>query len=100
MEDSKLLPTRNGADMHPCLNSKKALRELHQRCLEYVHEKNVSYLDQGDVTDLLGGPSKVKPNVVADIMTQMVSQVVVPWIAVLSAEHGATPCCCGRKTAV
>ena len=77
MEDSKLLQKRDGAAMHPCLNSKKALRELHQRCLEYVHEKNVSYLDQVDVTNLLGGPSKVKPSVVADIMTQMVSQVVV-----------------------
>ena len=77
MEDSKLLQKRDGAEMHPCLNSKKALRELHQRCLEYVHEKNVSYLDQVDVTNLLGGPSKVKPSVVADIMTQMVSQVVV-----------------------
>jgi hypothetical protein len=80
MEDTKLVPTRRGGggDLHPCLRSKKALTELHQRCLEYVHEKNVSYLDQGDVTDLLGGPSEVKPNVVADIMTQMVSQVVIP----------------------
>ena len=75
MEDSKPLQKRKAQESHPCLVSKRALRELHQKCLEYVHEKNVSYLDQGDVTELLGGSTEVKPNVVADIMTQMVSQV-------------------------
>jgi hypothetical protein len=75
MEDIKPLQSRKAQDSHPCLVSKRALRELHQKCLQYVQEKNVSYLDQSDVTELLGGSSQVKANVVADIMTQMVSQV-------------------------
>ena len=79
MEDIKPLQSRKAQDTHPCLVSKRALRELHQKCLQYVQEKNVSYLDQSDVTELLGGSSQVKANIVADIMTQMVSQVQYLW---------------------
>ena len=35
----------------------------------------MTYLDQAKLTDLLGGPSEVKANEVAEIMTQMVAKV-------------------------
>jgi hypothetical protein len=74
-EQSMSLEKRKPGEVHPCLSSKKALKALHLKCLEYVGERNVSYLDQSDVKLLLGGSAQVKPNVVADIMNQMVSQV-------------------------
>ena len=75
MEDSHALIRRASGKTHPCLVSKKALKSFHHICLDYVKEKNVSYLDQIILTDLLGGSDEVKPTEVADIMTQMVSKV-------------------------
>ena len=75
MEDSHALIKRQTGKTHPCLVSKKALKSFHLICLDYVKEKNVTYLDQGIITDLLGGPTEVKANEVAEIMTQMVSKV-------------------------
>ena len=74
-EQSVSLQKRKAVEAHPCLSSRKALKALHLKCLEYIAERNVSYLDQADVTVLLGGTTEVKPNVVADIMNQMVAQV-------------------------
>jgi hypothetical protein len=76
-EQSVSLQKGKAVEAHPCLSSKKALKALHSRCLEYVAERNVSYLDQADVTALLGGTTEVKPSVVALIMNQLVAQVLV-----------------------
>lgn len=77
MEDQGALSKPSKAtDIHPCLSSKKALKALHSKCLEYIAERNVSYLDQSDVKFLLDDSNPVKPNVVADIMNQMVAQVL------------------------
>jgi D-arabinose 5-phosphate isomerase GutQ len=75
-EQSVSLQKRKSVEAHPCLSSKKALKALHLKSLEYTAERNVSYLDQADVTLLLGGTTEVKPNVVAEIMNQMVAQVM------------------------
>lgn len=75
MEDSHALIKRQTGKTHPCLVSKKALKSFHLICLDYIKEKNVTYLDQAIITDLLGGPTEVKANEVAEIMTQMVSKV-------------------------
>ena len=75
MEDSVTLTKPKKGENHPCLQSKKALRALHSKCLEYSKEKNVSYIDQAILTELLGGDEGVKPNVVAMIVSHMVNMV-------------------------
>jgi hypothetical protein len=55
--------------------SKKVLRAFHAKCLEYAKERNVTYLDPNDLTQLLGGPKVVKPNFVVEVMNTLLSQV-------------------------
>jgi hypothetical protein len=81
MEDSEALIKRQKGKTHPCLVSKKALKSFHLICLSYVKEKNVTYLDQAILTELLGGATEVKPNEVADIMTHMVSKVFIALVS-------------------
>jgi hypothetical protein len=78
-KDSIVLNKPKKGEKHPCLESKRALKALHQKCLEYVAQRNVSYIDQPILTELLGGSDEVKPNVVAEIMTYMVSMVWISW---------------------
>ena len=62
-------------DLGTLLKSKRALKAFHEKCLEFVHEKNVSYLSPEDLTLLLGGTSKVKVNFVRDLMNTMLTNV-------------------------
>jgi hypothetical protein len=57
------------------LRSKRALKAFHEKCLQFVHEKNVSYLSPDDMTTLLGGPSRAKANFVRDLINTMLTNV-------------------------
>ena len=80
MEDSTSLEKGKRAvkseDEHaPLLKSKKALKVFHEKCLDYVREKNVTYLNPEDLIELLGGSSNVSPVFVKDLMNIMVANV-------------------------
>ena len=80
MEDSISLQKGKGAvkseDEHsPLLKSKKALKAFHEKCLDYVREKNVTYLNPEDLIELLGGSGNVGPGFVKDLMNVMVANV-------------------------
>ena len=57
------------------LESKKALKAFHSKCMETVQELNVTYLDQDDMTQLLGGPQEAKPAFVAEVINMLLSRV-------------------------
>jgi len=57
------------------LQSKKALRAFHSKCMETVQQRNVTYLDQDDMTHLLGGRTEVKPAFVAEVINMLLSHV-------------------------
>jgi len=57
------------------LQSKKALRAFHSKCMETVQQRNVTYLDQDDMTQLLGGRTEVKPAFVAEVINMLLSHV-------------------------
>ena len=59
----------------PLLRSKKALKAFHEKCLDYVGEKNVTYLNPEDLIELLGGSGNVSPEFVKDLMNIMVANV-------------------------
>ena len=59
----------------PLLKSKKALKAFHEKCLDYVREKNVTYLNPEDLIELLGGSGNVSPAFVKDLMNVMVANV-------------------------
>ena len=80
MDDSISLQTGKRAvkseDEHaPLLRSKKALKAFHEKCLDYVSEKNVTYLNPEDLIELLGGSGNVSPAFVKDLMNIMVANV-------------------------
>lgn len=95
MEDGVALDKPKKGEKHPCLESKRALKALHAKCLEYTKQMNVSYIDQSILTQLLGGTDDVKPNVVADIMTYMVSMVCFHRVSP-TLEYGSVGYGCGR----
>ena len=57
------------------LKSRKALKAFHEKCLEAVRERNVTYLSPDDLTELLGGTSEVKVTFVRDLMNTMLTNV-------------------------
>ena len=57
------------------LQSKRALRAFHSKCLDEARVRNVTYLDTDDLTLLLGGPDEVKPSFVAQVMNLMLANV-------------------------
>jgi len=59
----------------PLLKSKKALKAFHEKCLDYVRENNVTYLNPEDLIELLGGSGNVSPALVKDLMNVMVANV-------------------------
>lgn len=75
MEAGKPEKGKKLAVEHPCLQNKGTLRAFHNICLEEVKKRNATYLDQADLTVLLGGSSDVKPRVVERIMNAMLQMV-------------------------
>ena len=81
MEDSVVIQKPKKAekktedDHGPLLKSKKALSAFHEKCLEFVRENNVTYLNPEDLAELLGGSSNVSPAFVKDLMNLMVANV-------------------------
>ena len=75
MEVGKPEKGKNLAVEHPCLQNKGTLRAFHNICLEEVKKRNITYLDQADLTALLGGSTDVKPRVVERIMNAMLQMV-------------------------
>jgi hypothetical protein len=80
MEDSiSLEKPRKGVkseDEHaPLLRSRRALSAFHEKCLDFVRENNVTYLNPEDFTELLGGKSNVSATFIKDLMNVMVANV-------------------------
>ena len=79
-EKSSLVATKQEdkkVELGSLLKSRKALKAFHSKCMETVQQRNITYLDQDDITQLLGGPSEAKPAFVADLINMLLSQVTL-----------------------
>ena len=77
---------KKGDEHGSLLKSRRALKAFHEKCLEFVRERNVTYLSPDDLMELLGGPGEVKVNFVRDLMNTMLTNVWLLYPAIHDVE--------------
>ena len=75
LRKSKTSGVKNEDELTPLLRSRKALKMFHEKCLDWIREKNVTYLNPDDLTVLLGESNNINPAFVKDLMNIMVANV-------------------------
>jgi hypothetical protein len=81
MEDNISIPLTNPRkrkredEVSSLLTSRRALTEFHDKCLEFVKERNVTYLSPDEVGELLGAEDKMPKNFVRDVINVMLQNV-------------------------
>src|SRR5438034_11824825 len=83
LQKSKKGAVKNEDELAPLLRSRKALKLFHEKCLDWIREKNVTYLTPDDLSVLLGESSNANPAFVKDLMNIMVANVCRTRISIL-----------------
>jgi len=84
MEDSVSIPLTNPRkrkredEASSLLTSRRALTEFHEKCLNFVNERNGTYLTPDEVGELLGTEEKTPKNFVRDVINVMLQNVPIP----------------------
>lgn len=86
MEDNISIPLTNPRkrkredEVSSLLTSRRALTEFHEKCLNFVNERNSTYLSPEEVGELLGTEEKMPKNFVRDVINVMLQNVSAQFV--------------------